>query len=145
MPAFARGRKRGFFADGAAGPFRLLGLLNYFLEFLHPFTVLTVKLREVFIHFCPMSVHDGLIRRTVILDITHHAPAFSTVMPKCDVVSSAVAPGAGSTGRPTCVSSSATASSGCCTETSSRIEEGPLVPSAEPDSPPERAELSGVF
>ena len=98
MPAFARGRKRGFFADSAAGPFRLLGLLNNFLEFLYPFTVLTVKLREVFIHFCPMGVHDGLIRRTVILGITHHAPAFSTVMPKCDVVSSAVVPGAGSSG-----------------------------------------------
>lgn len=145
MPAFARGRERGFFADSAAGPFRLLGLLNNFLEFLHPFTVLAVKLREVFIHFCPMGVHDGLIRRTVILGITHHAPAFSTVMPKCDVVLSAVVPGAVSSGRPTCASSSATASSGCCTETSIRIEEGPLVPCTEPDSPPERAELSGVF
>lgn len=47
MTAFARGRKRGFFADSAAGPFRLLGLLNNFLEFLYPFTVLTVKLCEV--------------------------------------------------------------------------------------------------
>lgn len=55
MTAFARGRKRGFFADSAAGPFRLLGLLNNFLEFLYPFTVLTVKLCEVFIHFCPMG------------------------------------------------------------------------------------------